>query len=129
MMLTPPGTQPDPSDWQPTVMLHEITHNLGGVQQSAPHSTPDGHCWDGNDVMCYPDGSSGAQPYTTSVCPLVAGAIPQTYDCGHDDYFNPDPAPGSYLAHALERLHQRLHGPVRAARHGVRRQHRPHRRR
>ena len=33
-----PRTPPDPSDWQPTVMLHEITHNLGGVQQSAPHS-------------------------------------------------------------------------------------------
>jgi hypothetical protein len=98
MMLTPPGTEPDPSDWQPTVMLHEITHNLGAVHHSAPHSTPAGHCWDGYDVMCYQDGSSGTQPYTTSVCPSVAGAISQIYDCGHDDYFNPDPAPGSYLA-------------------------------
>jgi hypothetical protein len=98
MMLTPPGTQPDAWDWQPTVMLHEITHNLGGVQQSAPHSTPNGHCWDGRDVMCYLDGSSGSQPYTTSICSYLGGAIPQTYDCGHDDYFNPDPAAGSYLA-------------------------------
>ena len=98
MMLAPPLATPDPSDWQPTVMLHEITHNLGGVQQSAPHSTPFAHCWDGRDVMCYEDGSSGSQPYTTSVCAFVGGAIPQTYDCGHDDYFNPDPVPGSYLA-------------------------------
>jgi hypothetical protein len=98
MMLTPPVTTPDPVDWQPTVMLHEITHNLGGVQQSAPHSTPNSHCWDGRDVMCYQDGSTGSQPYTTSVCDFVGGAIPQTYDCGHDDYFNPDPVGGTYIA-------------------------------
>jgi hypothetical protein len=98
MMLTPPGTTPDPEDWQPTVMLHEVTHNLGAVQHSAPHSTPNWHCWDGRDVMCYADGSAGSQPYTTTVCNFVGGAIPQTYDCGHDDYFNPDPAPGSYIA-------------------------------
>jgi hypothetical protein len=98
MMLTPVGATPDPWDWQPTVMLHEITHNLGGVQQSAPHSTPFAHCWDGRDVMCYPDGSSGSQPYTTSICGYAGGAVPQTYDCGHDDYFNPDPAADSYLA-------------------------------
>ena len=98
MMLTPRSTAPNSSDWQPTVMLHEITHNLGGVQQSALHSTPFAHCWDGSDVMCYQDGSSGSQPYTSGVCPTIAGAIPQTYDCGHDDYFNPDPAPGTYLA-------------------------------
>ena len=99
MMLTPRSTTPNSWDWQPTVMLHEITHNLGGVQQSAAqHSTPFAHCWDGSDVMCYSDGSSGSQPYTTGVCPIIAGAIPQTYHCGHDDYFNPDPAPGTYLA-------------------------------
>jgi hypothetical protein len=98
MMLTPPGTNPDPEDWQPTVMLHEITHNLGGVQHSAPHATLYWHCWDGRDVMCYDDGSPGSPPYTTTACDFVGGAIPQTYDCGHDDYFNPDPAPGSYLA-------------------------------
>jgi hypothetical protein len=98
MMLTPRAATPDPFDWQPTVMLHEITHNLGGVQQSAFHSTPNAHCWDGSDVMCYSDGSSGSQPYTSTMCPTIAGSIPQTYDCGRDDYFNPDPAPTSYLA-------------------------------
>ena len=63
--------------------------------------------------MCYPDGSPEAAGYDDTVCPLDAGAIPQTYDCGHDDYFNPDPAPGSYLDDALERLPQRLHGRLR----------------
>ena len=47
-----PGSSPGASGWQPTMMLHEITHNLGAVRPSAPHSTPNGHCWDGNDVMC-----------------------------------------------------------------------------
>jgi hypothetical protein len=98
IMWTRPSTLPDPTDWwQPTVMLHEITHNLGGVQQSAPHKTVGWHCWDGEDVMCYDDDSSGSQFYTEAVCPLAASAIPQTYDCGHDDYFNPDPAEGTYL--------------------------------
>jgi hypothetical protein len=97
-MWTRPTTLPDPTDWwQPTVMLHEITHNLGGVQQSAPHKTAGWHCWDGEDVMCYDDDSSGSELYTGAVCPLADNAIPQTYDCGHDDYFNPDPAPLSYL--------------------------------
>ena len=96
-MWTNPSTAPAPFGWQPTVMLHEITHNLGGVQQSAPHHTSGFHCVDGQDVMCYPDGTPEAAGYNANVCPQAAGAIPQTYDCGHDDYFNPDPAVGSYL--------------------------------
>ncbi|MEA2392272.1 MAG: hypothetical protein QOJ82_163, partial [Solirubrobacteraceae bacterium] len=91
-------TAPSTTGWQPTVMLHEITHNLGGVQPSAPHSTPYSHCWDGQDVMCYADGSTGSQPYTSTICPTISGALPQTFDCNRDDYFNPAPAPGSYLA-------------------------------
>ena len=48
--------------------------------------------------MCYEDGDDMVHPYVPTVCPLGDGPIPQTYDCGRDDYFNPDPAPGSYLA-------------------------------
>jgi hypothetical protein len=106
ILWAPAGTAPDPTGWQPTVMLHEITHNLGAVQWSAPHTThpfgdPTGtysHCWDGQDVMCYADGPAMAHAYVSTVCPLGNGPIPQTYDCGRDDYFNPDPPAGSYIA-------------------------------
>ena len=86
-------------------MLHEITHNLGAVQWSAPHSTQPaglqdpryGHCWQGSDVMCYLE-DAGAAHAMRNDCPRIGGAIPQVYDCGRDDYFNPAPPPGSYLA-------------------------------
>jgi hypothetical protein len=91
--------------WWPEGMLHEITHNLGGVQWSAPHSTQPvgfqnpryGHCWQGADVMCYLEDSSAAHAMRND-CPRVDGAIPQAYDCGRDDYFNPARAPGTHLA-------------------------------
>jgi hypothetical protein len=98
IMFVEPTTSPDPVGWQPTVMLHEMTHNLGGVQRSAPRGTYYAHCIDGQDVMCYPDGSPQQGSYNPNVCPYAGGAIPQTYDCGHNDYYNPDPAIGSYLA-------------------------------
>ena len=91
--------------WWPEGFLHEISHNLGAVQWSSPHSTQPagfslpryGHCWQGADVMCYVEdgGAAHAMQYD---CPRVGGAIPQAYDCGRDDYFNPAPPAGSYLA-------------------------------
>jgi hypothetical protein len=91
--------------WWPEGMLHEITHNLGAVQWSAPHSTQPpgfqlaryGHCWQGADIMCYVE-DAGAAHQMRYDCPRVGGVIPQAYDCGRDDYFNPAPPPGSYLA-------------------------------
>ncbi len=91
--------------WWPEGMLHEMTHNLGAVQWGAPHSTEPrgqslpqyGHCWQGADVMCYVEDSGAAHPMQMD-CAALPGAIPESYDCGHDDYFNPAPAPGSYLA-------------------------------
>jgi hypothetical protein len=97
IMFVEPSTSPYASGWQPTVMLHEVTHNLGGVQRSAPRSTYYAHCIDGQDLMCYPDGSPQAPYYSGTVCPYAGGAIPQTFDCGHDDYYDPVPAAGSYL--------------------------------
>ena len=95
----------DPRGWWPEGMLHEITHNLGAVQWSAPHSTQPagssfggyGHCWQGYDVMCYTEDAGASHPMRYD-CPRVGGAIPQVYDCGRDDYFNPAPPAGSYLA-------------------------------
>jgi hypothetical protein len=79
-------------------MLHEMSHNMGAVQESAPHSSGYGHCWDGYDVMCYyPDGPDPRHVMTYE-CPTIAGVMNQGYDCGSDDYFNVAPAAGSYLA-------------------------------
>jgi hypothetical protein len=33
-----------------------------------------------------------------TVCPARSGDIAEAYDCSGNDYFNPSPAPGSYLA-------------------------------
>lgn len=100
-----PAPGPGARSWWPEGFLHEMSHNLGAVQWSAPHSTQPpgfnlpryGHCWQGADVMCYTE-DSGAAHAMQYDCPRVGGAIPQAYDCGRDDYFNPAPAPGTYLA-------------------------------
>lgn len=74
-----------------SVFLHEIAHNQGAVQESAPHASGYGHCNDGTDIMCYPDGGYTSN-YTSTTC------ANSPFDCGHDDYFSPFPAAGSYLA-------------------------------
>jgi len=74
------------------VMLHELSHTMGAVQSSAPHTTGAGHCWDGRDIMCYNDGGPNGGMYTSGIC---ASSV---YDCGHDDYFHRNPDPTSYLA-------------------------------
>ncbi len=89
-----PGANPD--GWWAEGLLHELSHNLGAVGDNAPHSSGFGHCYDGNDVMCYHD--DPAAPAMTYPCPQIAGVMSQVYDCGGDDYFNVAPAAGTYLA-------------------------------
>lgn len=72
------------------VLVHEVLHTMGAVVGAAPHSTPAGHCTDGLDVMCYADSSSSG--YVTTACAT------KVLDCNRDDYFNPAPPAGSYLA-------------------------------
>jgi hypothetical protein len=70
---------------------HELIHTLGGVQDSAPHSTSAGHCIDENDTMCYVDTSGQTME---NDCPSMPS---WQVDCNLDDYFNAAPTDTSYL--------------------------------
>ena len=80
-------------------VLHEVLHTLGAVQASAPHFSGGAHCYEIYDVMCYTP-KDGTTDVFLHGCEIV-GELPnpgKPLDCGHDDYFNPAPDPGSYLA-------------------------------
>jgi hypothetical protein len=94
-----PTALPSGTYASPATLMHELSHNLGAVQASAPHTTDPlngGHCTDEQDLMCYADG--GPNNTLTYTCDFRSGqVIDETYDCGRDDYFNPSPVQGSYL--------------------------------
>lgn len=80
-------------------MMHEIAHNLGAVQYTAPHTSKRGHCFEERDLMCYLDDGNVA----LAINPQCSDANYEfLLDCGNDDYFNPAPAaaiaPTNYLA-------------------------------
>jgi hypothetical protein len=90
---------------------HELMHNLGGVQPDAPHATPNFHCWDESDDMCYDDDGSGPV-VMQSVC---AGRDGRLFDCNHDDYFLAgSPPAGSWLSTHWNTYNSRflLRGPL-----------------
>lgn len=85
----------DAGCWSSNVIAHEHMHNLGGVQPTAPNTSKGMHCTDEYDVMCYSD--SPNYPPMIQMC-LDSAFNTQNFDCNKDDYFNSNPAPGSYLA-------------------------------
>jgi hypothetical protein len=80
--------------WMPKAIVHELVHTLGGIQHDAPHASGGWHCTDEQDLMCYSDWPN--YPALQRNCPEIASE--QVLDCGHDDYFHTNPAPGAYLA-------------------------------
>ena len=86
----------------PIILLHEYAHTMGAVQLGAPNSAGEGHCKDeppaekgGNDIMCKSDISGTV---FGDSCGGGKYGFEFRFDCNNDDYFNPSPAPGSYLA-------------------------------
>ena len=88
------------------VAAHEVMHNLGGVQLSAPNASGGFHCIDEYDVMCYSDAGSGLPKMRFDCNESARNAT--LFDCGHNDYYHTNPAPGSYLCQVLESGQQPL---------------------
>lgn len=74
--------------WNIYTASHELTHMLGAIQNDAPNSDWNHHCWEEWDLMCYP-------LVGFIRCDLSNARL---LDCNGDDYFNTNPRPGSYLA-------------------------------
>ncbi|GAA4994239.1 RICIN domain-containing protein [Kitasatospora paranensis] len=84
----------DSGCWSGATAAHELGHNLGAVNNSAPNSSKGAHCTDEWDIMCYSD--TPYYPTMRTVCP--DRGHDERLDCNHDDYYNTSPKPGSYLA-------------------------------
>lgn len=85
----------DAGCWSGDIAAHEHMHNMGGVQNSAPHASGGNHCTDEYDVMCYSDAPN--YPLVQVLC-STSSRNWNRFDCNYDDYFNVNPAGGSYLA-------------------------------
>ncbi|BCY13746.1 RICIN domain-containing protein [Actinoplanes sp. L3-i22] len=81
----------DSGCWSSVMAAHELTHVLGAVLNGAPNGTGAGGCTDDYDLLCGPDRAGRAE---RQACPKSHEV---RLDCGHDDYFNTNPKPGSYL--------------------------------
>jgi hypothetical protein len=72
-----------------SIAAHELMHNLGAVQNSAPNSDLNGHCVDRQEVMC-----SHIVPGYPEACPTAHHYL---FDCNNDDYYHTNPPADSYL--------------------------------
>ncbi|MFI2074248.1 MULTISPECIES: RICIN domain-containing protein [Streptomyces] len=84
----------DAGCWNGSTAAHELGHNLGAVNNSAPNTSRAAHCTDEWDVMCYSD--APYYPAMRTVCP--ERGHDERLDCNHDDYYHTNPRQGSYLA-------------------------------
>jgi hypothetical protein len=82
--------------WAWNAAGHELLHTLGAVNPGAPHGTPGGHCWDDPDILCYDDDNKPNTDPLQIRCPK--SVEDDSVDCNNDDYFNTDPAAGTWLA-------------------------------
>ncbi|WP_290060998.1 hypothetical protein [Amycolatopsis solani] len=82
--------------WEWNAAGHELLHALGAVSPNAPHGTPGSHCWDDPDIMCYDDDDKPNTYPLQDLCPK--SVEDDSVDCNNDDYFNTDPAAGTWLA-------------------------------
>jgi hypothetical protein len=92
----PSYSRVDAGCWRGDIAAHELMHNLGGVQNSAPNASGWFHCIDEYDIMCYRDSSTTPPMQVDCAEPNFNTT---RFDCGHDDYFHTNPAADSYLAH------------------------------
>jgi hypothetical protein len=81
--------------WTGMVIAHEVMHNLGGVQLSAPNSSGGWHCVDERDIMCYSD--TPYRPSMSNRCTTGIWATANLFDCNNDDYFSTAAPACSYL--------------------------------
>ncbi|MBD0741518.1 hypothetical protein BG418_08465 [Streptomyces sp. CBMA152] len=84
----------DTGCWSGATAAHELGHNLGAVNNSAPDTSRAAHCTVEWDLMCYSD--APYYPQMRIVCP--DRSHDERLDCTHDNYYNTSPRPGSYLA-------------------------------
>ncbi|WP_433222572.1 DUF7402 domain-containing protein [Dactylosporangium sp. CS-047395] len=89
----PEYARADNGCWTAGVAAHELGHTLGAVNNNAPNASGFGHCTDEWDVMCYKD-----DPSVTVRTVCTAQSHDNRLDCNHDDYYNTNPAAGSYLS-------------------------------
>ncbi|HVF04947.1 MAG TPA: hypothetical protein VNA20_08915 [Frankiaceae bacterium] len=71
--------------------LHELFHNMGAVQDGAPHASGWEHCNDGLDIMCYDD-DGPTSSFTTTRCST------HKLDCGYDTYYDTVTEYGEWLS-------------------------------
>ena len=89
----PEYARADSGCWNAGVAAHELGHTLGAVNNNAPNASGHAHCIDEWDVMCYKDA-----PEVVIQTKCADRGHDQRLDCNHDDYYNTNPAAGSYLA-------------------------------